>query len=251
MNNTRKPEQGNTDNLFQRLSDYISQFDKTWIERIKPASPESIELLINLSGIRKWNRSFPKSYQIYLEKMGTDDGGFLSSALGAYTDIGTIIEFYQEYSECKPEVFEFPFFLFFSLEMGGGLAFDLSGKNKDAVMEFDGWKFSSFFSESFEKMIFQSAFSHFEKNKYCLTFNASSCFSEIGNSILNKYGFEKAWFSDFNNLIGLKTDVCFETQTAGGVFGRIIGDNKNLIDEIMKFIIKETDSDAEILEKDF
>ena len=271
MNNTRKPEQGNMDNLFQRLSEYIGTFDKTWIERIKPASPESVALLKKQLCLKNSDWQLPVSFRIYLEKMGADDGGLLYETLLASTDIDSMIwlcDIEQEdegWEDDETEGWEddeteereddeteereddlSSSFTFFDKHMGGGYAFDLSGKNFDRVMYInDDAKFTHIFSENFEKLLFQCACAYCERKKPGLPFSYPQYYIATGvakaTAVIDKLGLEKAWFSDRNHTIWYGDNVCVDLQHDGGC-GRVSGENARLVNEIADILEREADA---------
>ena len=257
MRGTHKPEQGNSDNLFQRLSEYISQFDKTWIKRIKPISAESVELLKKWLCIDERDRQLPVFYQIFLEKMGADDGGFFSETLlGDAGFISRRIKSFEDwYAENegwyadennKAGEWQPPHFMFFDIDMGGGYAFDLSGKNFGKVMDInDDDELTGVFSENFEKLLFQCAAGYYEKYKHYLTYSIKQpCDFNVIKNMMDKYGLKKAWFSDNRHLIGYGNNVYFdcELDLYRGGCGILTGDDAKLINEIAGFLECEVDA---------
>ncbi len=63
------PEQGKIHSIFVRLSQYISLFDNSWREQIRPASVEQMKKLKEVSQLGRYCIEFPKAYKIYLETM--------------------------------------------------------------------------------------------------------------------------------------------------------------------------------------
>jgi len=94
---TECPAQGTPDNLFERLSEYISAFDKTWITEIEPASQEQIALFKEKIGFAKWGKEFPQDYQVFLKHMGLEDS-FSWRVLngGGFTNIEDLMEAIDE-----------------------------------------------------------------------------------------------------------------------------------------------------------
>lgn len=64
------PLEGDSDNFFERLSDYINRFDSNWIKAIRGASKENIDKYIGLATQNNKHIVIPKEYIIYLKKWG-------------------------------------------------------------------------------------------------------------------------------------------------------------------------------------
>lgn len=242
----RFPQISDETNLFYTLSNYINEFNKEWIKKIKPASNTSIELLKRVSEIQKWREEFPKPYYMFLETMGENDGGLLSDSLIGTAHIIEIIDLYEEFHKFSPEVFDTPYLSFFQMEMGGELSFDLSGKHAKNILETDSGELFRINSESFEKLLFQSAFNCFERFGHYIGFSSSLSQLKKATSIHEKkdlfetidiiaksYGLEKAWFSDEKHYIAIGLNTSFCVQKAEGTIGFVTSSNKALLKELV------------------
>lgn len=241
------PEKGNDDNLFQRLSDYIEVFNRSWNKRIKLASDNLIEKLIKVSEIDRCKRIIPHNYILFLKKMGLDDGGLLSNALLGTASIDDIIELYEDYHEFTPEVFDTSIFPFFYQETGGELSFDLNAKNSNNILVTDSGEVFDVISESFEKLLFQCAFSQFVRYKIYIRFggsknslnkalcnNESTDILKLLDDISIKNNMIKIWFSDKKHYIAVGREISYYVYMDKGVSGFVTGNNSKLIKDICK-----------------
>ena len=135
QNNNRIPGPGDNLNLFERLSSYILVMDKDWINRIKPASEESIFLLKKLSGIREAGFDIPEPYKIFLKYMGKDDGGAFNGPLLRDISIEDIIDLYKEIHEHYPDELNPNFLAFATTDVGEQISFDLSQQNNSNIIK--------------------------------------------------------------------------------------------------------------------
>lgn len=251
-NDKQFPRMGDNNNLLERLAEYIQAFDKTWTKRIKPASKEQIEKLRNVSQLKKYANDFPKTYLIFLETMGIEDGGLLSKHLEGTANIENVMEMYHDFEIYEPQVFETPYLVFFVRVMGGEYSINLKEEHFDNIFATDcGWA-SIKRADSFEKLLFQAAFQQFEKFSYKIFFSASEnnmekamekhqikdIFKQIEKAG-EKYHLEKAWFSDTVNNIMLGTDVSFGVRKieGGGANGFVTGDDPEKVEQITNKII--------------
>lgn len=256
------PRMGNDNDMFERLSEYIDAFDKTWKERIKPASKEQIERLKNESQLKKYVDDFPKSYLTFLESMGVEDGGLLSDYLIGTVNIDVMIDVYKEYQQFDQEIYETPYLSFFLYSTGGEVSIDLSGKPIGNIFVTEAGEVANMISESFEKLLFQAAFQQFESFKYWVGFSASqndlynalkkqkmedreNVFEEI-EKIGEKNNLKKAWFSDmiYNIMLGTNLSFVVKKSFAGGVAGFVTGEETKAVEQIANEIVNLTGADV-------
>lgn len=247
------PKEGNANNLFERLFEFIEMYDTDWKNRIKPASENSINQLIELSEISKYNRDIPIVYRKFLKKMGQDDGGLLSEVLLGETKIDEIIELLEDYHKYDSDYFENLIFPFCIQETGIELSFDLSSNNQEGIWITEGSEIFRKTSESFEKLLFQCAFKKFVSFSVRVCYgaskktlgetmrkaNISNIFEEL-NKIIKKYGIIKTWFSDFEHYIGIGGDIVFYMEYHNGVVGEISGRNYTEVNDLLTDIINIT-----------
>ncbi|GAA0077318.1 hypothetical protein UT300005_16960 [Clostridium sp. CTA-5] len=245
-NNNRIPGPGDNSNLFERLSSYISIVDKDWINRIKPASKESISLLRKLSGIEDAGLDFPEAYKIFLKYMGKSDGSALGQTLLGDISIEDIIDLYKEINEYEPNTLNPQYLTFVSTHLGGEISFDLSQPNNPNIVMTSSGEFCYFFSESFEKLLFQYTFLKYEELYYpkaiffggsenrlrsALDNHKTTNIFDVVDRYAKKNGFEKVWFSDQRHYFGIREDATFYVRSDSNVVGNITGDNCELLDE--------------------
>lgn len=244
------------ENIFQELFNYIDKFDKNWKERIKPASNSSIESLKSVAEIQKWCSDFPESYRIFLETMGENDGGLLSKSLIGTSNIMEIIDLYEEFHKFYPNVFDVPYFTFFQNEMGNELAFDLSAMGKCNILETDCGEVIHVYSESFEKLLFQSAFNSFERFNTYIEVSGSShqlkkkicnledeAIYDIMEELAMQWGLKKVWFSDKNHYIAVGAETGLYMEREAGMHGFVTSNHTKLAKELAKELTKRIGTD--------
>jgi len=257
IKNSRIPLAGTYTDLYERLSNYISRFDKNWINEIKGAKKEDIDTLKHLNQMNQYDYHYPKAYEIYLNYMGVNDNGLLNTQIPGYASVSEIIESYEGIHEEQPETLSGQYIHFFQKELfDGQLSFDFTQiDNPQIVMTDEDSQFVSYFADNFEKFLFQCAFSKYEKLSYeeCITFAGSSrMFKEAlkNNNVLNvsdminnfsgKYGFQKVWFSDRNHYIGFKEGISFYIDSRNdSLRGFIVGDVEQQFANISHSFLKE------------
>lgn len=222
-NKSNFPQPGTVDNLFERLADYISQFDPTWIGRIQGVSDDDIKRLAELTGLQETGLEYPKSYQIYLHHMGKDDGELIEPPL-IFRSFDWVCDFYEEIKEIDPTTLNSQILTVAGFMTGDQLSFDLRpplGAEPELYVTADG-EFFEFYSESWEKLLFQYAALKFEilRFRINLSFNASKQSLIEADSpqrvqktidILTRFsadeGFTPAWFNDRVHYCAFRDDL--------------------------------------------
>ncbi|WP_235946436.1 hypothetical protein [Saccharibacillus alkalitolerans] len=135
--------------MYERLSNYISIFDKNWINEIKAAPKEDIDTLKQLTQMNKYPYRYPKEYEIYLSYMGEDDQGLLNTQIPGYASVSEIIESYEGIHEEQPETLSDKYVHFFQKELfEDQLSFDFTQTDHpQIVMTDEDSRFVSFFME--------------------------------------------------------------------------------------------------------
>lgn len=251
------PSTGDFTNLFERLSTYISRFDEKWVHEIEPAPKESIVALKKLTQINHYDYDFPKEYEIYLNDMGQDDKGLLRTQLPGYASISEIIDTYEAIHEEEPDTLSDTYIHFFQKELfDGQLSFDFTQRdNPQIVMTNEDSQFVSYFADNFEKLLFQCAFSKYERLNYdkCIKFTGSpnrlkealQKHNELDvlsliDQFSKTYDFQRAWFSDLTHHIGFKDGISFYIENRNhALCGFIVGDFDQQIDMISEALITE------------
>ncbi len=243
------PTEGTPDTIFERLSAYISHIDKDWINRIKPASKESIEEIRRLSRIQETGYDFPEVYLQYMKYMGEDDGEFLSYGLYADTGIKEIIELYKINIRCHEDEIN-PYQLIFAInnEVDAEFYITMNTKGEHKITtNFDESYHIDGYSENFEKLLFQTAYDIYERRYFenGLYFGTNrKIYKETLNNLgvddifmvvdkyAKQYGFEKVWFSDKWHYIGMKEDISFMVKKDLAICGYVVGNDES---EVEKF----------------
>ena len=64
--------------LFRKVKQCVSIFEPERLQNLKPAPEEDIQALEQMI-MERYGCSIPASYKLYLQEMGQEDGGILSS----------------------------------------------------------------------------------------------------------------------------------------------------------------------------
>lgn len=167
--NSYVPEEGTYRDFFERLEKYISIYDDKWVDRIKPGDEKLLKDIERLS-----QNKVPKIYREFVKYMGGNDGGLLEHVLGYGTmDIKDLIELYEDRIIYHPELEEQNKLIgFFHDEL---IAFEVSldvtvNEINPPVYITSDFVISNekrdFYSQSLEHLLFQSAFSRYERYKH-------------------------------------------------------------------------------------
>jgi len=240
----------NTDTLFNRLEQYISPVNSEWSNKLKPASQEKIEKVLRISRVKEAKYHLPKKYLEYLKYMGEGDGDLLSYALHANTDLDTIYSVYEGKKEDPFDIIEPNRYIFaFNTDVGveyyittkeNGEQIIVSGNDKRYGMEY--------FSENFEKLMFQTAYDVYERkyNKYQyylgtnritldntlerLGIGIDNIFQMV-DGVVQKYGFRKIWFSDAYHYYAFKENLSFGLRRDMALSGYVFGNDEKEVEK--------------------
>lgn len=182
-----------------RFVAYLSQFDLGFAGRIRGASLQQISELERLVG-----RSLPEAYHSFLLTMGLQNGG-ISIAFEGTTEITDILDFYR--SEIANGQFIPPDD---TLLIGVGaisipnIALDLNQSKEPPVVFVDGDEIIGLYSESLEKLLFNTGFSQFRLKKFSQRVFVSGSYAQVGKqnassiarAIALEHGFQPMWFAD-------------------------------------------------------
>lgn len=267
------PERGETSDLFYRLSNYISEFDTMWKDRISPASPADIEMFNQIINQNTYpgKHKIPNEYYIFLEYMGEDDGGLLSQVLNnSYISRAELNESYlEDVSKFYPELKCCPYVPFLCNDIvETELSFDLSSENTHQIVVTNGEELYGKTGDTLEKLLFRCAFRRFylpsaarfasvaskqfcynnfavnTTNAYNSLFQTNSVFFDFITQIERKFSFTEVWFSNkegyFNDCyIGISTDskmVMSIRHCYNTLFGTISGYAVRDIQEVKEFL---------------
>ncbi len=249
--------EGKEESIIERLEEYIIPIYPKWRERRVPASEEKIE---------EWNKRcenlLPEAYLQYLKYMGEGDGELLSNSLQAETKLSEMMKWYEG-EEIDLQRIEFAI-----LDIGCGEGWYIVTKeNGKQVIETEIGSIHSDseeedyveYAESFEKMLCQEAYFLYEPKYYKyrgsipinyekseklvkrLKKEGKDIFEEIERES-KRYGFEKAWYSDRNNYIGIKENMSFyiergnRIEISGRIRGKSLKEVKRMRKKFRKFL---------------
>lgn len=235
------------DDIYAFIEEYIHQpgltaerfdsvwkghIDLDWYTKIQPASQEEIAVLKKVSGFAKHGLEIPAEYLAFLRRMGQNDGGLLSHYFDCYSDIGHLIEYYND--EEQDEYFDDEDLQDNQLLVSIGIMtnepdFCLTVK-ENGSHEVSGrsytWahkKTTDYYAETFDKFIMQIVFHLYERVKYQNTIFLTSCYNDIKDNVqqygdetimrrlcelAERHGFQKSWCSDKWHYYGFKAKSC-------------------------------------------
>lgn len=238
--------------LFEVLSNYISAVDKTWSKQITPATEDKINKFKEVSHIIESGYDFPEAYILFLKHMGENDGGLLSESLCGTANINELISHYIRYGDRLYDDFEMEpnQLLFFLNEMEAEYYItNRSDGTHIITTNFDDTYGVDGFSESFEKMLFQTAFTKYERQyfEHTIYFGTNRVKLEqtmkhletddilaVVDEYAQKKGFAKTWFCDKWHYIGVKENASLYVHLGFAMSGNIIGNDYSEIDELTK-----------------
>lgn len=262
------PVQGTTENLIERLAGYIEPIDQGWLQKIRPATAEQIERLRVIAGLKDLGLDFPPAYHTFLAHMGENDGGLLETQWDGFSEVSIdlILAYYQDATDqCQemnlPPID--PYHLVFSDHWTEAiLYFDLKQGANPPI-----YSASEIQALNFENYLFQKAFALMEPKYYPFGAGPSTSARQMeillrhnpkdtsnvflekpwmtdtpGNSMLfieslfEKLGFQKLWFSDLVNYCGILDDTSVMAHGADGFWVNLRGRNQKRVAQLNKHI---------------
>ena len=202
-------------NVVDNMIEFLSLAHPRWKKKLQPASEEQIRKLIDASKIEESGYQLPETFLDYLRKMGKDNGGLFETDYLGISDIDYLTNLYLTWWK-EPDDDG-------SMEVPDNRFSFLANYDDEPVYHFIFQDPTKYYvktywqrSEDFDKCLYQIAFQYFlyriplkrwifamftnEENKY-LKENAVEKIEELGQ----KYGYQKAWFSDKWNYHGIKS----------------------------------------------
>lgn len=252
------PKDGNIESLYRRLADYISIVDEEWSSSIKPALKEDVDELVRLSMIRQKGYSLPESYMVFLNYMGENDGGLLSTHLLVDASITELLDFYDEVNRIEPETINPELLTFGVFESGIELSLDFRNPGEPTVVVSADGEVNRTHSQSLEKLLFQNAFYKCEKIRFpvfksyggsermlldALEKNKVDDVFEIVKTYASDNNFFKAWISDSNNYIAYRNDAAFIVNKQRGMLFNVYGEDRNFIIDFGERLSKDIGAD--------
>lgn len=253
MNNLNRiiPKEGSPETVFSRLSEYINQVDKKWINKIKPASSKDLKKLKEICNIKNIGTEIPKTYFEYISNMGVFDGGLLLNMIYADYSIYDAIELNEDTLDDNDINF-YKFYIGISeADVEYYLKFNIDGSYV-ITCDYDECHNISPYSNDFEKFLFLSAYLHNEEKYLSEKFDIYINFEKDNKNLnidnilksdtLLKYitenNFEKFWFSDDYNFVAYKKQISFILSKRDNIVGSIYGTDKLEIQKISRELHK-------------
>lgn len=232
--------------LIERLNEYIGKVDSEWINTLKGASKEDIELLKKYSGLKEYNLELPNSFMEFIERAGEGDGGLISDVLNGDFSIKELVETNKEIYEMWSETMHPLEFEFLYDELGMPYIIKLGNDN---LIEYED---TCYISSSFEKLLFQCAVRKYEdmfyKKKICFgasikTFQESrgkrkdDTIIAIMNELITKYDLECAWFNDEYFFYAYNNDFSIILLKRVAMSGQVMGNNISQMEDFLKQLL--------------
>lgn len=250
------PKTGSIETIFERLQQYITPVDLEWEKKIKPAKKCDIEKVYKLSRMQEIDVSFPAAYVEYLNKMGECDGEILLSGLyNAKSDLNTILRYYEELeidSDIEdPDIIELTspsnYLFAYNDECDYGYYITTKDNGKQIITSGDEEKYNlEYFSEDFEKLLFQNAYLTYERRYFEYQYNFGTSHNTylsllkryeekdifvLIDEIMKKHDFKRVWFSDSYHYIAEKGNISFGIWKDDAVYGFVTGESKEQVEK--------------------
>lgn len=249
--------QGPLDTVAERLCRTMDSMDRSWSQKVEPATREQIEALWRLSGLEERGQPIPAVYRLFLESMGRDDNGLLEQEWDGFSqpDIDSLLEMYS--NPRNDELKERNGLTFLTHWTDATLFLKLTGEDDPPVCSDSSGR--GLFSGSFEKYLFQMAFRRAEQTQFLyhillggspqdvelILAQAELSPSEGGGvralalfeDILDGYGIEKAWFSDAVQYCGVGPELAVRVTGTWGLNIALSSDHHQVLREAAKGVI--------------
>ena len=95
MIKNRIPNEGNAENMIQRLRSYIEPVNTAWFQELKSASDENIEKWKKHLGLEEKKLDFPSTYLEFLRYACEGDGGLFEKTIGVKMSIESQFPYYR------------------------------------------------------------------------------------------------------------------------------------------------------------
>lgn len=232
--------------LIERLNEYIGKVDSKWINSLKGACKEDIELLIKYSGLKDFGLELPDSFMEFIECAGEGDGGLISDVLNGDFSIKELVETNKEVYEMSPETSHPLEFEFLYDELG--MPYIIKLENNNAIEYED----TCYISSSFEKMLFQCAIRKYEKmfydRKICFgssiksfeesrTMRKDDTIISIMDEMIKEYDLQCAWFNDEYFFYAHNNDFSIILLKRVAIAGQLMGNNISQMENFLKQLL--------------
>jgi hypothetical protein len=194
---------------------FIAAKDATFVGRIRGAAADRIARLETLAG-----RPLPGTYKTFLGRLGDDDGG-LRIGDDSTTNLEEIIEYYEDIERDGDRDQMIPDNCVVIAYIGVGtfdLSLDFGSKANPTVMFTSGSEKKGLSSDSFDNLLFRKAFWRF----YVRGFRCKRVYNvahpnaglALVAPVVQRLGFDIAWFSDSVSLYASTADATIVVQQA-------------------------------------
>ena len=246
------PVQDDISSMFERLKNYILLKDKEWPNKIIPAKQSDIDILKRLVLKSRNLNDLPLAYKIFLENMGGYDNQFFYSKSDGTSSIQELIDYHNNANYYNFEFRDPNCLEFFIIYISGNISINISNQNICYSEEGEIFK-DNCYSESFEKYLFQTAFTMYEHYNNLVYFNSdyetiekqkkihkSESIMDLVINSAHSNGINKTWFSDRYNYFGTKNGLILNINNRNGIYsGVIMGNNNTEINELSKIIASD------------
>ena len=254
------PKEGTDKDLFQRFNEYISYFDKNWINKIEGLTDKEIKSFQNIYKIIDKNFKIPESLYIYFKNIRMIDvkDDIILSYIEDYTCpiyVENIIDWNKFYlRKCKN--LDYIILTLFSIS-DKFLIIDLSKNGQISILdEDDDMLIIEPIAKSLENLLFKSAFIKYERFNNIIKiyeYIRDRNIKENIQNILRNYDIKRTWFDDgirykgneyygYGNGVSIYLCFCvhakFGPEFVSGLRGFITGENNELVKKIYKDINK-------------
>lgn len=241
MKTNRNIQKISNRNLIEELNLYIAPVEKQWINKIKPADKQSIDLLKEYSGMNEVNINFPKSFIDFCCFAGEYDGGLLSTVLKGDFSICERIEFYKEIYDFYKEELD-PFHFEFLIDEVGIEYIIKQDRNREIGIYYGE---TCAVSSCFEKLLFQCAVRLYEERYFSekIGFGFNIIFSKQSDGVIvldkvkkicQLYHLKEVWFNDDYFYFAYCNDFSVFFLNQVGIVGQIAGNHLQKIENFLK-----------------
>lgn len=254
------PREGTDKDLFERLNEYISYFDKNWTNRVEGATDEEIEKFQNIYKMIDKNFRIPKSLYTYFKNIRMMNIG--DDILLSYIDgdcypiyIENIID-WNEFYLSKCENIDYIILTLFCIS-DKVLIMDLSKNGQISVIDEDeDIPIVEPIAKTLENLLFKSVFIKYEFFDNIIRiyeYTKDKNIKENVENILKNYDIKRTWFDDgiryngneyygYGNGVSIYLCFCVSAKLGPGFVpglrGFITGENKELVEKIYRDIDK-------------
>lgn len=221
------PRQGQQNNLFERLRDYMSAIDSTWPVRVKPADKKLLERFSQLTGRGTDPSWIPEAFRQTALSIGCDAGGLFKDFM-VNTNLEDIISLYEDYQKFEPQAINPDLPIVAKYIIGAQISLNMSTNMEPPIVDTSNGEFIRPRAKSWEAFVMQAALLYGEPRRLPRGYWCSCSSNEVKalggvvavTTIINEFatreGFLMAWPSDDTTSIALGQSSSIFVQTHGG-----------------------------------